>query len=321
MNYMIIGLGSMGKRRLRLLAKADPNATIYGIDSNEERRKAVEEEYHIQTFASMDEISDAEAAFVSTSPLAHSGIITKLLEKNLHVFTEINLNAEGYEENMRLAKEKNKVLFLSSTMLYRKELCYIKEHIHKDNNTYTYHVGQYLPDWHPWENYKNFFVGNKESNGCRELLAIELPWIINTFGKITNMQIIKKKKSSLDLPYEDTYQLLLEHEHQNTGVITIDLVSRKAMRKLEIIHEDYQYFWSGQPDSLEAYNIQEKKMESISLYDSYEHNAAYSDNIIENAYMDEVLTYLECIKNHENTKYSFKEDAYTQKIIETIEEA
>lgn len=321
MKYMIVGLGSMGKRRLRLLRKADPNSTIYGVDSNEERRKSVEEQYNIQTYASIDEVNDAEAAFVSTSPLAHSAIITTLLNKGLHVFTEINLNDEGYEDNIALSKKQHVILFLSSTMLYRKELNYIKEHTECKNNTYTYHVGQYLPDWHPWENYKNFFVGDKRSNGCRELLAIELPWLITTFGKIIDMKIIKTKKSSLDLPYEDTYQLLVTHENNNTGVITIDLVSRKAMRKLEIIHENYQFFWNGQPDSLESFNVASKTMESISLYDSYEHNAAYSDNIIENAYMDEILTYLECIKVGSNTKYSFVEDAYVQKLIEEIEEA
>ena len=35
-------------------------------------------------------------------------------------------------------------------------------------------LGQYLPDWHPWESYKSFFVSNKKTNGCRELFAIEL---------------------------------------------------------------------------------------------------------------------------------------------------
>ena len=42
---------------------------------------------------------------------------------------------------------------------------------------YIYHIGQYLPDWHPWENYKNFFVGDKRTGGVREIFGIDLPWL------------------------------------------------------------------------------------------------------------------------------------------------
>lgn len=63
---------------------------------------------------------------------------------------------------MAKAKEKGVLLFLSSTMLYRRETQYIKQQVAAFGKPvhYIYHIGQYLPDWHPWENYKNFFVGN-----------------------------------------------------------------------------------------------------------------------------------------------------------------
>ena len=51
---------------------------------------------------------------------------------------------------------------MSSTLQYRKEIQFIKEEVKKVSGkvNYIYHVGQYLPDWHPWENYKDFFVGD-----------------------------------------------------------------------------------------------------------------------------------------------------------------
>lgn len=321
MNFMIIGLGSMGKRRLRLLQQIAPDATIIGVDANKERREEVEQLYKIKTKSSIEEVASCcQAAIVSTSPLAHAPIIKECLEHNLHVFTEINLNNEGYEENMKLAEEHHVQLFLSSTMQYRKELQYIKDHIAPSNTTYTYHVGQYLPDWHPWENYKNFFVSDKKSNGCRELLGIEFPWIISTFGKIEEIQCIKRKTTSLDIDYNDTYQLLIRHENNNAGTITIDLVSRKAIRSLEVIHETYHYFWQGKPDSLQEYNFKTNMMNSISLYTDINKNPNYSDNIIENAYVDELLAFLKCIEHNENPYYGFKEDLYTQQIINKIEE-
>ncbi|MBR3840616.1 MAG: Gfo/Idh/MocA family oxidoreductase [Erysipelotrichales bacterium] len=322
MKFMIIGLGSMGKRRLRLLKQVMPDVNIIGVDANIERRKDVEETFNVTTYSSINEAAPhVDAAFVCTSPLVHASIIKECLLHNLHVFTEINLTDDGYEENMKLAEAKNLHLFLSSTMLYRKELQYIKEHKELANNTYTYHVGQYLPDWHPWENYKNFFVNDKKSNGCRELLGIELPWIITTFGKITNMHIVKRKTTTLDIDYDDTYQLILEHENNNSGIITIDLASRKAIRTLEVIHENYHYFWQGKPNSLQEYNFETKELDTVSLYTDINKNPNYSDNIIENAYVDEILAFLNTLETNTNIHYSFKEDLYTQQIINTIEEA
>ncbi|MCO7111156.1 hypothetical protein NIA69_21115 [Gemmiger formicilis] len=41
-------------------------------------------------------------------------------------------------------------------MLYRRETQYIKQQVAEFGKPvhYIYHIGQYLPDWHPWENYK-----------------------------------------------------------------------------------------------------------------------------------------------------------------------
>ncbi|MDE6927475.1 MAG: hypothetical protein K2P06_01985, partial [Muribaculaceae bacterium] len=66
---------------------------------------------------------------------------------------------------------------------------------------YIYHVGQYLPEWHPWENYQDFFVGDKRTNGCREIMAIEFPWLIETFGEIREVSVLHDKMSHLNIDY------------------------------------------------------------------------------------------------------------------------
>lgn len=78
---------------------------------------------------------------------------------------------------MAKAKEKGVLLFLSSTMLYRRETQYIKQQVAAFGKPvhYIYHIGQYLPDWHPWENYKNFFVGNAAPAACARFLALTCP--------------------------------------------------------------------------------------------------------------------------------------------------
>ena len=120
MNVAVVGLGSMGKRRIRLLKKYSGNINIIGLDLEETRRSDAKQEYGIQVTDKLESLLENEkisAVFVCTAPLSHKTIITTALSHKVHVFTEIKLVLDGYDRNLALAKEYNVVLFLSSTFL------------------------------------------------------------------------------------------------------------------------------------------------------------------------------------------------------------
>lgn len=324
MNVVVIGLGSMGKRRIRLL-KEHQDIEIYGIDSNQERCNEVAEKFGAKCFGSIADAVKNEkinCAFVCTSPLSHSAIINECLKNNLHIFTEINLVSDGYDENIKLANEKNLVLFLSSTFLYRKETQMIIDKV-KDRNSklnYIYHVGQYLPDWHPWESYNNYFIGNPKTNGCREIMAIDMPWLITAFGKIKNVSAVKSKNTNLNISYNDNYLITIEHETGAKGVFAVDVVTRKPIRHIDVYGEDIQISWNGTPDSLIEYDIQNKTSKQIAIDNASEHVEGYAAFVTENPYREEINAFLSQINNADNKpEWDFVRDAELLKIIDKIE--
>lgn len=325
MNIVVVGLGSMGRRRVRLIKKTYPNFNVVGIDSRLERREQAERELEIETSQSLEETLKQfkpECAIVSTSPLSHASIIEMCLRYDCNVFTELNLVLDKYESNMDLAREKNKVLFLSSTCLYREEIQYIDRIVNDTVGTknYNYHVGQYLPDWHPWETITDFFVGDKKTNGCRELMAIELPWLIKTFGDIVSFEVISCKTTTLPIQYNDTYLLLLEHEGGNRGLLAVDVVSRKAVRNLEIYGENIYLTWDGTPEGLRQFDYINKKEETIRFYDFVDKQEGYASFIIENGYQNELDTFFDLVKGKGKPRYTFQDDFNTLKLIDKIEE-
>lgn len=326
MDFVIIGLGSMGKRRIRLLLENFNGVGIIGIDSNECRRKQLEDSYNIRTYGSLDEALKFEqpsASFICTSPISHASLITKCLEFGMHVFTELNLLRDNYNDIMGKAQSKGLKLFLSSTFLYRKEINFIQSELNKLHKkvNYRYHVGQYLPDWHPWESYKDFFVANKRTNGCREIMAIEFPWIIKTFGKIDKVFSLSNKITTLDINYDDNYTIVIQHRNGNMGTINIDIASRKSIRSLEVYNEDIYLTWEGTPETLSLYDINQKIVKKINTYEDIERDARYSSNIIENAYLKEIEVFFDYLLNNrtDEIKYTFEEDLYTLSIIDEIE--
>lgn len=320
MKAVVIGLGSMGKRRIRLMKGLNKEITVYGIDCSESRRTETEEQFQIKSFTSLETLLEQErvdCAFICTSPDSHAGIIKQCLEEEIHVFTEINLVADLYEENIALAKKKSVCLFLSSTQMYRKEMQMIKEAVGKQRANYLYHVGQYLPDWHPWESYQEYFVGKKRTNGCRELLAIELPWILNTFGNVKNYSVMADKTTNLQIDYPDYYSIQLLHENGSIGTIVIDVVSREPVRKLEIMNETLYMQWSGKPDTLYQKNLKTGNLDSI-CKEEYLQQKGYQAFINEYAYLREIEEFFQSIQG-KKSEYGFEEDLETLKLIDRLE--
>lgn len=323
MKIIVVGLGSMGRRRIRLLKQLDKTIEVYGIDSKDERRKQADNELNIESYSSLEEALDEihpECAIVSTSPLSHADIIEKCLEHGCHVFTELNLVDEKYSSNIELSRSKGQVLFLSSTFLYRDEIKYINNRV-KDSGkvNYIYHVGQYLPDWHPWESIKDYFVGDKRTNGCRELLAIELPWLTKVFGEIESYTVLSDKNTELPIQYDDNYLIQFKHTNGAKGTLAVDVISRKAVRNLEIYGENIYLTWDGTPTGLKEYDCTEKKESTVSLYSSVDKLDGYASFIIENAYLNELKTFLGMVNGEAKAEYTFEDDQKVLELIDKIE--
>lgn len=323
MRALIIGYGSMGRRRIRILKSLYPDTDFACLDTNVERKQQIASD----GLKPYNNLSDAlefkpDIAFVCTSPgVIHAELILELVKAKIDTFTELNLTSEYYDAIIQQAKNNGVHVFMSSTMLYDRQIIKICELIRKANEplTYIYHVGQYLPDWHPWESYKNFFIGRKETNGCREIFAIQLPWLIEAFGKVNEFKVISGCNTSLDIDYNDNYIVSFSHKNNNRGVFIVDVVARMATTYLEVMGEHLHIFWKGTPDSLMIFDIDSKRMRNIDTYSDYEHIDGYADMVTEDEYKDEIVAFLDWVRNDNKPRYTLEDDKYTLSIIDKIE--
>lgn len=319
---LIVGYGSMGRRRIRLLERYSNSFSFLCVDTNSDRIKQIKEDNYV-AYSNLTEAIDEkpDVAFVCTSPGNHANIILQLIKAGIDVFTELNLISDGYDEILYYAKTHNVKVFMSNTMLYDRQILAMMDIVGKkcENNTYIYHVGQYLPDWHPWENYKDFFIGRKETNGCREIMAIQLPWMIEMFGKINNYSVIKNKNTRLDIDFDDTFIISFEHERGNIGVFVCDVVARKAVSYLEIMGENIHIIWNGTPESLLVYDVNTKQMCLLPSYEKTEHIDGYADIINEDQYYDEINAFLKWVKGEAEPSYYLEDDKYVLELIDEIE--
>ncbi len=322
---LVAGLGSMGSRRMRLLRDILPGARIAGTDSREDRRLPLRSLHGITVYDSLDEALGEfrpDIVFACAAPLAHGDIVLKSLSAGSHTFSELNLDASDYLSITETARRTGRTAFLSSTMLYRDEMEIIENTVTAPGSTaYVYHVGQYLPDWHPWENIGDFFVSDPRTNGCREIFAIELPWLIRVFGRVTDSVAKKRNISTLGLSFPDTYSCIVTHDSGAQGLLLIDVVSRKPSRSFHLISEALDITWEGTPASLRILDTQGKTDCSPLKGKSDDHDPRYAAMISERPYRKEIETFLAALDGAaEKARYSYEDDLEVLKLIDTIEE-
>ena len=325
MRVLVVGLGSMGNRRIRILKRffSDQVQIIRGADSQSSRRNDCEELHQITCYLSLDEAlakGKYDCAFLCTSPQHHDELALNLLSHGVSVFSEINLINHHHKDILQLLKNSTAKYFLSSTPLYSEDRQYIQKYLQNEKRlTYQYHVGQYLPDWHPWENYKSFFVGDAQTNGCREIMVIELPWLLSVFGEIESLYVQKKKNTQLELSYPDTYTLCLTHKNGTVGLVCFDVVSRIAVRELTVFNENMYLSWHGTVNSISILDKQEKKMHTVALQAKELHFPEYANFINEVSYVREIQAFFDYLLHSRPPLHDLKKDIQILELADQIE--
>jgi predicted dehydrogenase len=243
--FLVIGLGSMGKRRVRNMQALGHQ--VAGFDPREDRRIEATTKYNIPVFESYESGLEGfapDGLVISTSPSHHMQYAFAAVDKGLPCFIEASVvDADKVLELSRRVAGTSQVVAPSCTMRYFPGPKLVKDIlgrglIGKPLN-FNYQTGQYLPDWHPWEDIQSFYVSARETGGGREIVPFELTWLNDLFGDPDPVACLRSKVTDMDADIDDIYHCLLRYPGNFLGNMTVEVVSRpKATRELRILGSD-----------------------------------------------------------------------------------
>jgi len=309
MLFLIIGLGSMGKRRIRNLKELGEKSII-GFDIRDDRATSVSKEYDIVTFTDIKEAltMKPDVFIISTPPNHHIEYQELAVKNNIPFFCEAGIS---YSKKVGAESRKYHITACPScTMRFNTLVKTFKEEIDKKTIgnvvAFTYHMGQYLPDWHPYEHIKDFYVGHEETSAPKEMIPFELCWLMWIFGDITEVMCMKDKLSSIDSDINDVYQIIVRFKSGILGHILIDVVSRQLVRKMRTV---------GEEGSIE-FDFYEKE-ESIHILQKNETETKYFSS--KDMYVEEMKSFIEEVKIGDRTyPFSLKEESKILKVLNSI---
>jgi predicted dehydrogenase len=253
MKFLVIGLGSMGKRRIRNL-HALGYMDVAGFDPRAGRRAETVEKYAATVYADFALAVKAfqpDALVISTSPEHHMTYAWDAFERGIPCFIEASVvDAERILALHQRTEGSSILMAPSCTMRYYPGPKKVKELIltgviGKPLNI-NYQTGQYLPDWHPWERITDFYVSTRATGGCREIVPFELTWLNDIFGEPVPLACVKSKLTDMDADIDDIYHCLLQYPGGVLANLTVEVISRpRVTRELRILGSEGEIVFSA----------------------------------------------------------------------------
>lgn len=262
---LIVGLGSIGKRHLRLARELLPDADIRVLRHQE----CISVPEHASSCLSNlnQAISFAPQLAVIASPSTfHMSAAQPLAQAGVHLLVEKPLSAslDDVPQLLETCRERGTILltgynlrFLPSLHRFRDLL---KENVIGRVLSVRCEIGQYLPSWRPDADYRQGVSARRELGGGALLeLSHELDYLRWIFGEVDWVECVLSKQSSLEIDVEDTAHLILgfvpaDDGHQLIGTVNMDFVRHDTTRLCMAIGENGSLRWNGLTGVVEQFD-------------------------------------------------------------------
>ncbi len=327
MKYLVIGLGSMGKRRVRNL-QALGLKDVAGFDLRSDRRKEAKEKYDIPVF---DDLENAFQTFtpnafvISTPPDFHMHYAYFAYKHRISCFIEASvIDADKIKQLSENIKDTNVIMAPSCTMRYYPGPKKIKELILDKSIgrvlNVNYQTGQYLPDWHPWEDIEDFYVSKRETGGAREIVPFELTWLNDIFGEAEALGCVKAKLTDMPTDIDDLYHCLLRYDNNVLVNITVEVISRpKSTREMRILGSEGEITFSADTNSVRFINTSMDEWKEYK-FDTGTVESQYINP--EEPYIEEMKDFVAAVNAQDQTLYpnSLNDDYNVLQTLYSLEE-
>jgi predicted dehydrogenase len=142
------------------------------------------------------------------------------------------------------------------------------------------HWGEYLPDWHPWEDYRKSYSARADlGGGVVNTLSHPLDYLHWLMGGVDEVAALTSRQSDLGLEVEDTAEILLHYRSGALGTVHLDYVQRPPRHLLEIIGNCGTIVWDNSTGLVRLYNSQEGRWEEVLPPAGFERNRLFLDEM------------------------------------------
>lgn len=287
MRLLICGLGSIGRRHLQnLLALGQTDIVLYRtgratLDDDELRDFPVESDLQ-QALERWNPdaaiISNPTAMHVETAlPLARAGCAL-LMEK------PISHSLQGLDEFKEALQEKQTPFLVGFQFRFHPGLQAVKRLLNERAIgrviSVTAYWGEYLPSWHPWEDYRLSYSAHADLGGGVLLTLCHpfdyLRWLI---GEVDSVMAESRASGILEIEVEDIAEVSLIFLNGALGHVHLDYLSRPIRHDLEVIGSQGKIRWDNADGAVHYWTADSQSWNTIEAPPGFERNVMFLEEM------------------------------------------
>ncbi len=258
MKILMIGLGGIGQRHLRNIRQ------LYG-DTVEiiafRRRKLnhvltdklkIDSDKDLQEVYKFEEVNSLQAAialkpnvcFICTPSSMHTDEALEMANSGCHLFIEkpIASSLKNLDKLLETIKQNNLITHVGYQLrfhpCYQKLKDFIDQKVIGKILSVNAEVGEFLPGWHTYEDYRKMYASRADQGGGVILSQIhELDYIYSLFGLPDSCYATGGHLSSLNIDVEDVASIIFNYKHFPVHV-HMDYIQRPPSRNCKIIGDE-----------------------------------------------------------------------------------
>ena len=265
MKFLIAGLGSIGRRHFRnLLALGEKDIVLlrshHATLSDDELAG-----YPVET--NLDESlrkHKPEAVIISNPTSLHLDVAIPSAEAGCSILMEkpISNSLERVEQLESGLRKGGGHLLVGFQFRFHPTLQKAAQLL-KDNAigrplSFHAHWGEYLPNWHPWEDYKQGYAARSDLGGGVILtLTHPLDYLRMLLGEVDSLWGFTST-SNLGLEVEDAAEIGLKMKNGAVGSVHLDYNQQPPGHRWEIVGSNGTMKWDNASGNLEVYSVEKK---------------------------------------------------------------
>jgi len=270
---LIAGLGSIGRRHLRnLIALGRKDIVLYRTHRStmpEEELPAVVVETDLQR--ALDYQPDA--VIVANPTAMHLDIAIPFAKSGSSILLEkpVSNNLERVEKLRLAVKQGGGRILVGFQFRYHPGL--IKDGAIGKPLSVHCEWGEYLPGWHPWEDYRKSYSAREDLGGGVVLtLCHPLDYLRWLMGEISELWAFTGKVSDLEIGVEDVAEIGLHFVNGAVGNLHLDYFRRPGEHRFEIIGTGGMIEWRNATGAARLYRATREDWESFLPPQRFERN-------------------------------------------------
>jgi predicted dehydrogenase len=307
MRILIMGLGGIGQRHLRNLRMVRgndleilaydprPNPPVLTDQLKVEEGASLEKKYNLRIFADIEQAlaQKPQAAFVCNPTSLHIPAAIQAAQAGCALFIEkpLSHNLEQVDELINLVENRSLAAAVGYQMRFHPCLQRLHELVQEKKVgrilSVRAEVGEYLPGWHTYENYRQGYAARQDLGGGVILSQIhEFDYLYWLLGMPRRVFALGGHLSNLEVDVEDTADILMEcvvNGHPVPISLHQDYIQNPSKRSCEIVGDAGKILVDIRALTVQVFDGQGNSVEASS-YQDFQRNQLFLDEL--NCFLD-----------------------------------